>query len=150
MIHRYKYQQHDFFEPLFRHWIRIHLNEEQIIKPDAIVPIPLHATKERERGFNQAARLATYFAESFNSPVHQQALNRIKPTETQTHLSRKKRLANMKNAFAIGSGYQKTDSVLLIDDVMTTGATVSECARTLKRAGARKVNVLTLARGLPV
>jgi predicted amidophosphoribosyltransferase len=82
-------------------------------------------------------------------PIKSGCLMRFKYTETQTNLSRKERMANMQNAFE-GSERMTFSRVLLVDDVMTTGATASACAAALRRAGAQTVDVLTLARGIPV
>ena len=85
-----------------------------------MVPVPLHPLKERDRGFNQAERLAKGVAEHLNLPIKSECLMRFKYTETQTNLSRKERMANMQNAFG-GSERMTFSRVLLVDDVMTTG-----------------------------
>jgi ComF family protein len=115
---------------------------------DVVLPVPLHPVRERERGFNQAWLLADALARSWRIPTHRRALIRVRQTETQTHLDREERMANLRGAFAV----RRPDAVagrrvLLMDDVLTTGSTASECARILREAGARSVLVLTLARG---
>ena len=149
MIHRFKYNGAEFFQPLMNRWIRVFSSDFKE-SPDWIVPIPLHTLKERERGFNQADRLAEAVAEVLGVPMVRDAVQRVKNTETQTHLSRSKRLANMNGAFTLRRNRSLMGTVMLVDDVMTTGATASACARVLKEAGAGTVNVLTLARALPV
>ncbi len=148
VIHRYKYNRHEFFEPLMVQWL-FGCGSLFSEKSQCVVPVPLHPLKERDRGFNQAERLAKGVAEHLNLPIKSGCLMRFKYTETQTNLSRKERMANMQNAFE-GSERMTFSRVLLVDDVMTTGATASACAAALRRAGAQTVDVLTLARGIPV
>ena len=149
VIHRFKYNGAEFFRPLLEQWLR---GSSQLFarRIDWVVPIPLHPLKERERGFNQAQQLAEYVAARLSAPLVTDVIRRVKNTETQTHLSRKQRMMNMRDAFDIFQKERFSGFVLLVDDVMTTGATASACAGVLKKAGADAGNVLTLARGLPV
>ena len=149
VIHRFKYNGAEFFQPLMNRWIRVFSSDFKE-SPDWIVPIPLHPLKERERGFNQADRLAEAVAEVLGVPMVRDAVQRVKNTETQTHLSRSKRLANMNGAFTLRRNRSLMGTVMLVDDVMTTGATASACACVLKNSGTSKVNVFTMARGLPI
>ena len=149
IVHRSKYHHADFFQPLIDRWFSS-VNQFPSISHDWIVPIPLHALKEREREFNQAEHMAKSVASSLGGSLNTNTLERIKYTETQTDLSRSKRLKNMKGAFAVKRKCNLSGTVLLVDDVMTTGATASACARVLKQAGAGTVNVLTLARSSSV
>lgn len=115
---------------------------------DAVCPVPLHHVRQRERGFNQAALLAGSLARRMGLPMKQQSLIRARNTGTQTHLTARERLSNVKGAFAVGMAPRwRGLRLLLVDDVMTTGATVSACAGALKEAGAASVHVVTLARG---
>jgi len=109
---------------------------------DAAVPVPLHRSKRRQRGFNQAAEMARHL------PIEViDALKRIRATASQTDLPADARHANVHNAFAMRRGVSVKGSVIvLIDDVSTTGATVEACARVLLAAGAREVRALTAAR----
>jgi len=113
---------------------------------DVIVPVPLHPTRQRERGFNQASLLAELLSPRISIPC-KRVLKRIRYTTTQTALDRAERMENLHNAFRLR---KKADvrglRVLLIDDVLTTGSTLSECARILKRAGAISVYAATAAR----
>jgi ComF family protein len=114
-----------------------------------IVPVPLHPTKEREREFNQAERLARRLGAAMRIPVNNRLLRRVVPTRTQTQLSRQERLANVRNAFALrGSQRLNGEPIVLVDDVLTTGATTSACAQVLRAAGAGEVCVWTVARGV--
>jgi len=116
-------------------------------KPDAVIPVPLHPRRLRERGFNQAADLARPLARRRRLPILHRALSRRRNTEPQFGLSMPQRLKNLKGAFHVPKpNAVKDKTILLVDDVLTTGLTVNECARALKAAGAKHVLVLTLAR----
>jgi ComF family protein len=119
--------------------------------PDLIVPVPLHPRRLRERGFNQSGLLAGEFARRIKAPVSYDALRRKSQTLPQTRLNREERLRNVKGAFEISdAGKVRGRRILLVDDVFTTGTTLSECARTLKRkGGASEVHALTVTRALP-
>jgi ComF family protein len=150
VIHRYKYHRALWFEPFLAELLicaaRPVLDSQ---KPDMIVPVPLHPTKEREREFNQAERLARRLGAATRIPVNKRLVRRVLPTRTQTQLSREERLANVRNAFAIRKGQQLNGQrIVLLDDVFTTGATTSACARVLRAAGATEVWVWTVARGI--
>lgn len=115
---------------------------------DGVTFVPLYPKKERERTFNQARLLAGKLAGSLDLPFLPNCLERTRYTETQTDLNAGQRRANVKGAFAVlNRKWLEGRSLLLVDDVMTTGATVSECARVLKEAGAAGVFVVTVARG---
>jgi ComF family protein len=115
---------------------------------DLIVPVPLHPAKLRERQFNQSELLAAHLAKKMGRPLSADAVKRIKYTMPQTGLKREERLKNVKGAFMVKRGCSFSGKrVLLIDDVLTTGTTLNECAKALKAAGADKVTVLALARG---
>lgn len=114
-------------------------------RPDLIVPVPLHASRIRERGYNQSAELARYLSRTLEIPCINYAVNRIRPTLPQTKLGEKQRRKNVRGAFALNQGVRKKH-VVIVDDVMTTGSTVNEIARVLKRGGATKVSVWVIAR----
>jgi ComF family protein len=115
---------------------------------DAVTFVPLYGRRERERTYNQAKLLAKGVADEFGLPLLPKSLRRIKPTPTQTNLSATERRKNVNGAFAAEDGkWLKGRNLLLVDDVMTTGATVDEVSRVLKKAGAAKVFVITVARG---
>lgn len=124
---------------------------------DLILPVPLHPRRMRQRGFNQAYLLAREAFAGKNGPIPSRPLPavecgllvRARATLPQTGLGRELRRKNLRNAFKVTRPEKvKKRSILLVDDVYTTGATVNECARTLKNAGARKVGVLSLARAV--
>ena len=113
---------------------------------DAVVPVPLHWRKKWQRGFNQAELLARHISRRRHIPLLQ-ALRRKRPTAVQASLAVAGRRRNVAGAFAVLHGAALAGKrILLIDDVMTTGATASACAAVLKRGGAKSVSLLTLAR----
>ncbi|WP_198013833.1 ComF family protein [Desulforegula conservatrix] len=121
--------------------------------PSIILPVPLHDEKLRQRGYNQAALIAESICLASNGPAHGplefylDILERTVNTRTQAGLHKKERIANVKNAFRVKVPEKIVGRhVILVDDVFTTGATVSACAKALKRAGASRVSVYTFAR----
>ena len=151
LIHRYKYQRALWLEP-FLAGLLIR-NASPILRAekwDVIVPVPLHPIKKNEREFNQAERLARRLSSASQLPLRKDLLCRVARTRTQTKLSRAERAANVHRAFACkkGAAALKGKRVVLVDDVLTTGATTSACARVLRAAGAADVCVWTVARGL--
>ncbi|WP_372846135.1 ComF family protein [Pontiella sp.] len=115
---------------------------------DLIVPVPLYHVRRRARGYNQSAVLAQELAKRIGCQTIPSMLRRIRPTATQTNLTAPMRLSNVHNAFqSRREKWLAGRRVLLVDDVMTTGATVNACAKALKQGGAMSVHVLTVARG---
>jgi ComF family protein len=116
---------------------------------DLIIPVPLHRERLRWRGFNQALILAQAIGQKSHVPVNPFLLERTRPTNPQTQLSEDERRKNVRGAFTVTAPEQLADkTVLLIDDVYTSGATTEECARELLRNGAAAVDVFTLARAV--
>jgi ComF family protein len=150
VIHRYKYQRALWFEPFLADLL-VRAACPALVSGnwDLIAPVPLHPLKQREREFNQAERLAVRLGQAAQIRVNAHLLRRIEPTRTQTQLSREQRAANVRNAFAMRRAERLNgERVVLVDDVLTTGATTSACARVLRAAGAGEVCVWTVARGL--
>ena len=117
-------------------------------KPDLLIPIPLHAEREAERGYNQAYLLAAELSKLLKIPVLRDGLSRVRQTEVQAKLTRRERVENMSGAFEIGSNDLSNRHVMLIDDVCTTGATLNAAASCLKAAGVAHVTGLCVARAL--
>ncbi len=112
-----------------------------------VIPVPLHMKKCRSRGFDQAVLLAREVARIFKLSLAEGTIKRIRETPTQTRMTRNQRIENMRGAFEVQEARAIADHrILVVDDVMTTGATVGEVSRVLKIAGARRVEVLTLGR----
>jgi ComF family protein len=113
----------------------------------AVVPVPLARARERERGYNQAALLAERIADGRGLPLRARWLTRLRDTRAQSDLTATERRANVRRAFGASPAVRGAH-VVLVDDVLTTGATVAECCRVLRAAGAAGVGVLTVARVL--
>jgi ComF family protein len=143
-ITRFKFSRQLALLPVMQHWLQQPLCLELVAAADLLAPVPLHPKRIKHRGFNQSLLLAQAFP---GAPVAREALVRTKHTAPQVGLNPKEREKNVKGAFAVPDPAQvKGKSVLLIDDLYTTGSTVKECARVLRRAGASRVEVLTVAR----
>lgn len=147
-IHRFKYKGcRAMAEPLGQAVFRA---AARIPRPDLVIPVPLSRRRLMEREYNQALLLADRVAGRFGLPMDSTTLIRVRDTEAQTKLSERERRAGIRRAFRVDDPAAVEDKrVWLVDDVMTTGATAEECARTLKRAGAKAVYILTAARTLP-
>ena len=115
---------------------------------DLLIPMPLHPLRLRERGFNQALELARFVCADGRHTLDSQICTRIRHTPAQADLPLRERTKNMRSAFHC-KGDLRGKRIVLVDDVMTTGASLNECARTLKLHGALSVDVLIVARALP-
>ncbi|WCJ59117.1 ComF family protein [Fontisphaera persica] len=148
-IHQWKYQQAFWLERRLAEWLTAAAGPALRAGDwHALVPVPLHPVKERERGFNQAARLAGPLSQATGLPLNTQVLKRVKHTVSQTRLSRAERAANLRGAFVAARGERLAGArLVLVDDVMTTGATLNAAATALRQAGAEAVCAWTLARG---
>jgi ComF family protein len=134
-------------KPLAHLLLSVYQSNPQELSADLIIPVPLHRSRERERGFNQAFELSRQFSRLTRIPLPTRLLVRTRPTKVQAGLSRRERRINLRGAFEVSRSRVLEDkTVLLIDDVFTTGATLNECAKILKENGALRINVLTLAR----
>src|SRR5216110_394636 len=148
IIHEFKYGRQIHLRHLVGRWLNSALDDERLRghRFDVIAPVPLHPARQRERGFNQASLLAELLSAQ-TSIRCKPLLKRIRYTTTQTALDRSERMDNLHNAFRLRKNADVRGlCVLLIDDVLTTGSTLSECARVLKRAGAISVHAATAAR----
>jgi len=114
--------------------------------PELIVPVPLHIKRLRQRGYNQALELAHPLARALGLPCRHDLLQRQRATDPQTELDATTRRRNVRGAFTVQAEIPLPDHIGILDDVMTTGATLAECASVLKRAGVRRVDVWALAR----
>lgn len=149
VIHAFKYQQQSHLAVelggLLTGCVLAHYSD---ITFDGIAYVPLHPRKSRERSFNQAALLASNLGHRLGIPVMHGCLKRMRFTKTQTRLSADERKKNVRGAFrAAMPDWTDSRRILLVDDVMTTGATVNECAAVLMQGGALSVHVVTVARG---
>ncbi|MGH8041931.1 MAG: ComF family protein [Rudaea sp.] len=114
--------------------------------PQALIPVPLHPQRLRERGYNQALELARPLARALALPLRAEGLRRVRATSAQSNLDAAARRRNLRGAFVAAEETALPAHVAILDDVMTTGTTLRECARTLVRAGIARVDVWALAR----
>jgi ComF family protein len=121
----------------------------QLRHPDMLIPVPLHGFRLMKRGFNQAYELASYAGRRLDIPLLASSLRRRRNTKAQSGLSRKQRRKNVRGAFYWQGSSKPGRHVALIDDVMTTATTATECTRILKKAGAKRVDVWVAARAIP-
>jgi ComF family protein len=148
LVHALKYGDRLDLAPMMGRWIS-QAGRELLAEADALVPVPLHWRRLWARRFNQSAMLAAAVSRQTGLPVAAGALKRVKPTAQQVGLSRTERAANVQGAFRVpGDGKAAVTGrrLVLIDDVLTSGAAVDGCARALLRAGAANVDVLVFAR----
>ncbi len=142
-IRAFKYNNAtDLAEPLAQRLIS--LNRNRVWNIDALIPVPLFVKRLAERGYNQSELLGRHMSAACSIPLRTEWLSRMHETRNQAELGRDERSANVKDAFAATEDV-KNLSILLIDDVVTTGSTLSECAGALWKTGARAVNALTLS-----
>ena len=149
-ILRFKYNREMYFGPHLVNWL-VGAAQRWIEwrEVDGIVPVPLHPRKQRHREFNQAEYLAAGLCRSVNVPVLRRSLRRVKDTTTQTRLDAEARARNLHGAFAVHDPTVFAGKRLVIlDDVFTTGATMNSCSKVLRKAGAKDVMALAVARGM--
>jgi len=149
-ILRFKYNREMYFGPHLVTWL-VGAARRWIdwCEVDALVPVPLHPRKQRQREFNQAKYLADALSQVFNVPAMNGAVRRVRDTSTQTKLDAEARARNLRGAFALRKpAVVKGKRLVLVDDVFTTGATLNSCAKVLRLGGAKEVVALTVARGV--
>ncbi len=144
-VHCLKYRGHKAVASILAEFLADTYHRHQL-QAQVIVPVPLHASRYRERGYNQSDLLATALGRSLGLPVNRTSLVRIRPTRSQMELTAVERRKNVAKAFDCIDTQLSGQTVLVIDDVCTTGSTLDACAEALKQAGARQVWGLTLAR----
>lgn len=144
LIHRFKYSNMRFIAKSLAHFMHDAVKDAGWANIHAVVPVPLHEARRRERGFNQAALLASELAQLMGNVVDENAIRRIRDTRTQTLLDKEEREQNVRDAFEVPETSRiEGATLLLVDDVVTTGTTVDACARSLKAAGAKTVFVVS-------
>ncbi len=144
VIHSLKYADRARLGRLLGEWAAAELGREVFRDLDCLIPVPLYRVKKRSRGYNQARWIARGMGIKWRIPVSTGILHRRKDTVSQTTLHRDERLRNMENAFVISQPLNAR-KIGIIDDVLTTGATISASAQVLKAAGAVEVRAITIA-----
>jgi ComF family protein len=147
LIPRYKFHHKTALRKTFVAIIRHFLKRYEIaLTADIILPVPLHPARLRERGYNQSALIAESLAGALGIPPALNGLERVRHTPRQSELGQKDRFTNIRGAFRMKPSSEFTGkSVILVDDLLTTGATASEAAKTLKDAGAAEITVIALS-----
>lgn len=148
LILGFKHADKTYAVKAFTPWLE-RAGEDMIKEADFLVPVPLHRQRLIARRYNQAGIMAQALSKETNVPVLIDALQRVRATRSQGHLKARERHKNVRKAFIVPETYRETlrgKTVILIDDVYTTGATLKECTKALLAGGAEKVHALTLAR----
>jgi ComF family protein len=147
LIPRYKFHNKTALRKTFAAVIRHFLGHYGIvIQGDFITPVPLHPARLRERGYNQASLIAKILSEAITIPLAPNELERVRHTPRQSELGQKDRFTNIQGAFKMKPSSELMGKrIILVDDLLTTGATASEAAKTLKAAGAVEVTVIALS-----
>jgi ComF family protein len=148
ILHALKYSKMKSIGKLFGRIIGNEVQKRFRMKYDYAVPVPLHKSKQRERTYNQSDYICLGIREALNTEPLVKCLKRTRYTKTQTKLSIDERHENVRNAFTINSKYRSTitgKNIILVDDVITTGSTILECARVLKENRCREVTICSIA-----
>ncbi|MEK7191520.1 MAG: ComF family protein, partial [Pseudomonadota bacterium] len=145
LIQNLKYHRQLSLARILGNLLAKHLDTNTAIRPDALVPVPLHPARLRERGYNQSLELARVVARRFDLPLTTHAVKRVRATPPQTMLTSNERRRNVRNAFHTTVDFSGK-RIAIVDDVMTSGHTVNALAKCLRRAGATNVVVWVVAR----
>ncbi|MGB2698055.1 MAG: ComF family protein [Candidatus Zixiibacteriota bacterium] len=147
MIHGFKYQQKMSLGQRLGKRLGEKLKDDKLTSGfDCIIPVPLHSTRKRERGFNQSEILAQELSDVTHIPVLKKVLKRTRNTKDQTKLTPEERIENVRGAFTLKDPEKiEGKKIILVDDVMTTGATLEECAIVLREAGVERIMGATIA-----
>jgi len=147
-IYRFKYKGRKEYGEFYGRELARHLGDDiRGWKPDALVPVPLHSSRMRARGYNQAEVLARELGRLLDIPVQTHLIRRIKKTRPQKQLNRLQRQNNLKRAFKLYRNDVKLKTIIIVDDIYTTGSTVDAMAAVLREAGIRSVYFVTIAIG---
>ncbi|MBL8012888.1 MAG: ComF family protein [Candidatus Omnitrophica bacterium] len=148
LLHLFKFHQKTLVRHIFGYLVKEFLRQYPLplSSYDCLMPIPLYPVRLRERGYNQSLMIAQIIQNFYSLNVLEKTLLRVKPTQPQSILGQKERWTNVIGAFKMSPNFSiKDKSVLLVDDLLTTGATASQAAQTLKEAGAKRVGLFVIA-----
>ena len=148
LIHKFKFQRDLTAGAVLGSILAENLALKELPLPDLVIPVPMHRFRLLHRGFNQSFELAQQLGKTLDVPIAICELQRHRHTSAQTGLDAKSRRKNLKGAFHWRGKTLNGMKLALVDDVMTTGSTIAECSRVLKRSGAREVAAWTLARAV--
>lgn len=148
MIHSLKFHQRYAHARLLGTLLAERILKEDTPRPDILIPMPLHPRRLKERGFNQSLEIARTVSRRTGTPIASDFCQRVRATEAQSQLHAASRQKNIHQAFAIQNGWRPSRHVAILDDVVTTAATVSELAKALRHAGVETIDVWSCARAL--
>lgn len=149
-LYRFKYEGRQEYGEYYGQQVRLHLSEKlRRWKPEGLIPVPLHKKRQKKRGYNQAALLARAISRETGIPVYENFAKRIKNTVPQKELDGQARENNLKKAFKICQNDVKLKTIIIIDDIYTTGSTMDALALECKKAGIETVYCISLAIGRP-
>lgn len=147
-LYRFKYEGRREYGAYYGERMATLLGKEiRSLSPQAIVPVPVHITRKIERGYNQAEILAKELGKRLQIPVDKKLIKRVKKTVPQKELGPAERQNNLKNAFKIGYNDVKLDTIVIIDDIYTTGSTIDAVSAELRKAGVKRIYFIALASG---
>ena len=147
-VYRFKYGGRQEYAKVFGEEIAFYLGEYILnLKPDALIPVPMYPSKERKRGYNQATLLARVLGKELQIPVYEKVIKRVTNTKPLKFLNPEERLNNLKKAFILEENGVKLSTIIIIDDIYTTGSTVDTMAKVFLESGVRQVYFVTLAIG---
>lgn len=150
LIHRFKFKNQYFLDRTLARLLLLAIRNakrtHQLTLPDVILPVPLHHWRQWQRGYNQSNLLANWLYHWLAISVRQDLIQRCKHTATQRGLSAVRRRKNLKGAFRVSASIKKYQSVALVDDVITTGSTLNEITKQLRKQGVKHIQVWGLAR----
>ena len=147
-LYRFKYRgRAEYAEYYAKAAYRFHGERLHLLQADAIIPVPLHKSRYRKRGYNQAEEFAKGVSKLLNVPVKTDLIKRVKSTKALKNLDVAGRQNNLKKAFLIMQNDVKLKTIILVDDIYTTGATLDEISRVCKASGVENIYTLTVAVG---
>lgn len=144
LVHHLKYKQSDYIGRFLGMKAGLLTKHLPVSQADALIPVPLHPRRKRQRGYNQSEQIALGISQIWNVPVHSELTYRKVHTSTQTRLNKEERRKNISGVFGIKRGQIPPAHCVIVDDILTTGATTCELSRTLYEAGANKISIMTL------
>lgn len=149
LLHQFKYKGKDYLGEFLDKQLAISLqNNHEFIYPDVVIPVPLHKKKERKRGYNQSLIIAKKMSQIWKIPIMDNAINRVSYSSTQTKKRRYERCENVNTIFELNEKKKeeiKNKHILIIDDIVTTGATIEACVKEILKSENVKISIATIA-----
>lgn len=147
-VYQFKYHNQRIYGAYYaKELLKCHAHTIKAWNPDIIIPIPLHIKRKKKRGYNQSELLAKEIGKRLQIPVFAKMIVRVRNTRPQKQVKHSERRSNIRNAFSLSQAFRPVKTVLLIDDIYTTGNTINEAARILWEAGVQNIYFLTISIG---